>query len=519
VRDRLPDQSPARTNRRRAGHLHRHLEAVDEAPPDRDESVGVAEHPDPAPVRERPPHAWMVVEIPPLRQYSSAGAPSDQDGVMGADPPAVADEPTQDVGMRGAPEPVHLSCEHLVRRPVGQHDRPTRELDDRMDGRMMVTGERCEHLDPTVDRRESARCGVEQHPVKWVHGDRGYGRGMRVDVMTLPRALAQMGPLATSTERAGFDGMLFTEGGRTAYPAVTAAALAAPGLDMSTGVAVAFPRSPMITAQVAWELQELTEGRFRIGLGTQVRTHVVRRYGMSFERPGPRLRDYVLAVKACFAAFRGADLDHHGEFYELDFLTRQWSPGPIGPADPKVDIAAVNPWMLTMAGEVADGVHVHPIGEPGYLARHVVPGIAAGAALAGRDPGEIAVIVPATTIVGDTDAEIVQAREAARASLSFYGSTPNYAFIWDEAGFEGTTERIRSKQKAGDLAGMAAEITDDHLAVFCTEARWDDLADALIDKYDGIVDRLVFYNPAFDTPERFERYGAVARSISARTSN
>lgn len=337
--------------------------------------------------------------------------------------------------------------------------------------------------------------------------------------MTFPKPLAQMGPTAQRTEQAGFDGMLFTEGGRTAYPAVTAAALAAPGLEMSTGVAVAFPRSPMITAQVAWELQELTGGRFRLGLGTQVRTHVVRRYGVDFERPGPRLRDYVSAVKACFAAFRGEPLDHHGEFYDLDFLNGQWSPGPIEPPDPKVDVAAVNPWMLRMAGEVADGVHVHPIGEPGYLARHVVPKIAQGAALAGRDPSDIALIVPVTTIVGDDDAEIARARDMARGSLSFYGSTPNYAFIWDEAGFEGTTERIRAKQKAGDFGGMAAEITDDHLAVFCTEARWDDLADALIDKYGDTVDRLVFYNPAFDSPERFERYGAVARAISDRTAS
>jgi len=342
---------------------------------------------------------------------------------------------------------------------------------------------------------------------------------MRVDVMTFPRALAQMSALATRTEDAGFDGMLFTEGGRTAFPAVTAAALAAPGLEMSTGVAVAFPRSPMITAQVAWELQELTDGHFRLGLGTQVRSHVVRRYGVDFERPGPRLRDYVSAVKACFAAFRGAPLDHHGEFYDLDFLTRQWSPGPIAQGDPKVDIAAVNPWMLRMAGEVADGVHVHPIGEPGYLQRHVISGIAAGAARAGRDPDEVVVIVPVTTIVGDNDAEIDQSRDLARVSLSFYGSTPNYAFIWDEAGFEGTTERIRAKQKAGDMAAMAAEITDDHLSVFCTEAHWDDLADSLIAKYDGVVDRLVFYNPAFDTPEHFERYGSVARTISERTAD
>jgi probable F420-dependent oxidoreductase len=386
------------------------------------------------------------------------------------------------------------------------------------DDGVVVARHRSEDLDRAVDIRKPPAGGVEQDAVKLVHDRRDYGRTMRVDVMTVPRALSQMGALAQRTQQAGFDGMLFTEGGRTAYPAVTAAALAAPGLEMSTGVAVAFPRSPMITAQLAWELQELTTGRFRVGLGTQVRTHVVRRYGVEFERPGPRLRDYVSAVKACFAAFRGAPLDHHGEFYDLDFLTPQWSPGPIEQPDPKVDVAAVNPWMLRMAGEVADGVHVHPIGEPGYLERHVVPGIAAGAARAGRDPGDIAVIVPVTTVVGDTDAEIARGRDMARATLSFYGSTPNYAFIWDEAGFEGTTERIRAAQKAGDVAGMAAEITDDHLSVFCTEASWDDLADELISKYDGMVDRLVFYNPAFDTPERFERYGAVAREVSDRTA-
>lgn len=341
---------------------------------------------------------------------------------------------------------------------------------------------------------------------------------MHVDTMTPPRPLREMAEVAHRTSAAGFDGMLFTEAGRTAYPAATAAALAEPDLELSTGVAVAFPRSPMITAQVAWELQELTGGHFRLGLGTQVRTHVVRRYGVPFDHPGPRLRDYVLAVKACFAAFRGEPLDHHGEFYELTFLNRQWSPGPIDAPDPKVDVAAVNPWMLRMAGEVADGVHVHPIGEPGYLRRHVLPNVSVGADGSGRAAHEVALIVPVTTIVGDDDDSIARARDLARASLSFYGSTPNYAFIWDEAGFEGTTARIREHQKQGDVARMAAEITDDHLATFCTEATWDTLADRLIETYDGIATRLVLYSAAAADPETFQRYGEVARQVSTRTA-
>ena len=232
--------------------------------------------------------------------------------------------------------------------------------------------------------------------------------------MTTPQPLDKIGDLAQRVQAAGFSGLLFTETGRTAYLNAAVASQAAPGLELSTGVAVAFPRSPFVTAASAWELQEATGGKFRLGLGTQVRTHVVRRYGVEFERPGPRLRDYVRAVKACFAAFRTGKLDHHGDFYDLDFITPQWSAGPIDAPDPKVDIAAVNPWMLRMAGEVADGVHVHPLGEPGYIARHVVPNVAEGAAKSGRSPSDIAVIVPVMTIVGDTDEERAQgARDGA----------------------------------------------------------------------------------------------------------
>ena len=344
---------------------------------------------------------------------------------------------------------------------------------------------------------------------------RAYLGPVHVDAMTMPQPLGRIGAVAARVQAAGFSGLLFTETGRTAFLNAAVASQAAPGLELSTGVAVAFPRSPFVTAATAWELQEASGGRFRLGLGTQVRTHIVRRYGMPFERPGPRLRDYVLAVKACFTAFRTGTLDHHGEFYDLDFITPQWSPGRIAEPDPKVDVAAVNPWMLRMAGEVADGVHVHPIGEPGYLRRHVVPNIAAGAAKAGRSPADVEVIVPVLTVVGDTDAERDRERELVRASMSFYGSTPNYAFIWDEAGFDGTTARIREKQKVGDVAGMAAQITDEHIAVFATESTWDGLAAALRDRYDALATRLVLYNALAD-PERIERYGEVARQLQTR---
>ena len=147
-----------------------------------------------------------------------------------------------------------------------------------------------------------------------------------------------------------------------------------------------------------------------------------------------------------------------------------------------------------------------------------MPNVAEGAAAAGRDPSEIDLIVPVMCIVGDTDEELARDREEMRAMLSFYGSTPNYAFVWDDAGFEGTTSRVREKQKAGDMAAMAAQITDEHVAAFTTESSWDGLADALRAKYDGLATRLVLYNAIAErtrSPERFRRYGEVARQLMA----
>ena len=162
----------------------------------------------------------------------------------------------------------------------------------------------------------------------------------------------------------------------------------------------------MVTAATAWELAEATSGRFRLGLGAQVRAHILRRYGAEFDPPGPRLREYVLAVKDIFHSFRtGEPLAVDGEFYALSLLPPMWAPGPIECDDPPIDVAAVNPWMLRMAGEVADGVHVHPLNTPTYLTETVLPELGAGAARAGRNVDDLEVIVPAFLCVGDTEEE------------------------------------------------------------------------------------------------------------------
>lgn len=333
---------------------------------------------------------------------------------------------------------------------------------------------------------------------------------MRLDVMSAGGRLREVQDLARDVAGTGLDGIVLTEAGRTAYLSCAAAALAA-DVDILTGIAVAFPRSPMVSAQIAWELAEASGGRFRLGLGTQVRAHIERRYASAFDPPGPRLREYVQAVRACFRAFRGEErLAFEGRWWSMSLLPGQWSPGPIDQPDPPIDVAAVNPWMLRMAGEVADGIHVHPLNTVTYLRDTVLP----NATAAGRRPE---LIVPAFTAFGDTDEERNRWREMARMQVSFYGSTPNYAFIFDQLGFDGLTARIRERQKAGDLAGMAELVDDDVLAHFLTEGGWSDAARLLHDRYTGVADRVVLYFAGMAwTQDRatLERWGSVATELA-----
>jgi len=344
---------------------------------------------------------------------------------------------------------------------------------------------------------------------------------LKFDAMLPAQPLRRAGGLGRRAAEVGLSGLVVTEAGRTAYLTCGALAVAA-DIDILTGIAVAFPRSPMVTAATAWELAEASGGRFRLGLGAQVRAHIERRYGAQFDPPGPRMREYVLAVKQIFESFRsGAPLAVDGEFYALSLLPPTWSPGAIECADPPIDVAAVNPWMLRMAGQHADGIHVHPLNSPTYLNETVLPELAAGAARSGRRVEDLEVIVPAFLVVGDTEEVQRSWWEQARVQVAFYGSTPNYAFIFEQLDREGTTERLRERQRAGDIPGMAAVIDDDLLKEFTTVGAWDEMPDLIVSKYDGVATRVVSYFTGSDVvrdPTRFERWGDLARRVIAAAS-
>ncbi len=345
---------------------------------------------------------------------------------------------------------------------------------------------------------------------------------MNIDIMTGPNDWAGAAALARATQDAGFSGLLFTETSQVPWMQIAVASQAAHELFFTTGIAVAFPRSPMVTAQTAYELVGNTGGRFRLGLGSQVKAHVTRRYGAEFDRPAARLRDYVLAVKACFRAFDQEEkLAHDGDFYQLSLLPRDWSPRPHD-HETKVDISAVGSVMTRVAGEVADGVHVHPLHSMAYIENRLLPLLAEGASEGGRSAGDIDLMIPVFTVSGESAEEKARSAGAAKRQIGFYGTTPNYAFQFDDLGFDGTTGRLRDAMKAGDLDAMEAVITDEMLDHYAVVADWDDLADRLINRYRGVASRIVLYSAAGDLrsadggdDRNAGRWAEVARAVRA----
>ena len=342
---------------------------------------------------------------------------------------------------------------------------------------------------------------------------------MKIDLMVGSSRWADTATLAREVEAAGLSGMVFTETGQTPWLSIAAAATAAPSLTYSTGIAVAFGMSPMVAASLAWELADNTGGRFRLGLGSQVRAHVERRYGAEFDPPVGRMRDYIQAVKATLAAFRGdADLAHDGPHYKLSLLPDQWRPLSHGHGDIKVDVSAVGPAMCKMAGAVADGIHVHPVHSVHYLNTRLLPSVAVGAAAVGRDPSEVDLLIPSIIVPGDTPEERADLLMLARTRIGFYGATKNYAYQFDDLGFDGVSAELNRHLKAGDSAALAATITNEMLDEFAIVGRWDDIADRIIDRYGGVAERIISYLADEDIkrrPENLARWGEIAAAVGS----
>ena len=296
--------------------------------------------------------------------------------------------------------------------------------------------------------------------------------------------------LAQSAEAIGFDALWTSETQHDPFLPLTQVAASTTRLRFGTAVAIAFARSPLIVAHTAWDLAKQSDGRFMLGLGTQVQAHIERRFGMTWSPPVPRLREYVQAMRAVWTAWQtGGRLNFRGGEYQLTLMTPFFSPGPIDHPDIPIFIAGVGAPLCRLAGEVADGFHVHAYHTRQYLSEVVLPAIAEGVKKADRTREAIEIATMA--FVALSEAEIA----AQRQQIAFYASTPSYRPVLNLHGWGKVGEELSSLAARGKWDEMPGLITDEMLETFVIIGSWDDIAGKLRAKYDGLLDRVGLYRP------------------------
>lgn len=315
---------------------------------------------------------------------------------------------------------------------------------------------------------------------------------MEVDLYLYRPRLEEMAGRARQAEQGGFDGLFVAESTSDPFQNLAIASQNTDRVALGTSVALAFPRSPMLTAVSAWELQRATRGRHILGLGSQVRRHVERRFSAPFTPPVARLREYTRAVRHIWGAFQGEhSLDFHGDYYTLDYLPDAMNPGPLAAGPPPVYLAALGPLMFEAAAAVADGALIHPIHTLEYLRTVAEPAIARGLQQAGRSRGDFALSATVLCIIGEDTGDA--SREAVRRQFAFYASTPAYRPVLELHGWQSLSDRLRELVRHGEHDAMAGQVPDEILDTFCVVAgTWAEASDLTRRRYQGIADRVMF---------------------------
>lgn len=303
---------------------------------------------------------------------------------------------------------------------------------------------------------------------------------------------------ARRAEELGFDGLTAPEAGHDPFLPLVLAAEHTSRIALGTNVAIAFPRSPMVTAQLAWDLQALSGGRFQLGLGTQVKGHVERRYASTWTGPpGPRLREYVQCLQAMFESFQtGARPAFEGDHYRFTLMNPFFSPGPIEHPHVPIHLAAVNPYMARLAGELADGLRVHPIATFRYVDEVVRPAVAAGAAAAGRDPAAIELIGAPFLAVAADEAGVEAARHDIKQQIAFYSSTRTYHAVLEFHGWQDVGGELHRMSKDGRWKEMPDLITDEMLDEWAVVATAADLGATMAARCTGRFDTVSLTLPS-----------------------
>jgi probable F420-dependent oxidoreductase len=319
---------------------------------------------------------------------------------------------------------------------------------------------------------------------------------MKLDVGMRDYDLRAVAANAPKVEALGYDCLWTSETQHDPFLPLAVAATVTSSIKLGTSIAVAFPRSPMVLAYTAWDLQKASSGRFILGLGSQVRAHNQRRFSVKFESPGPKLREVVLALRAIWGCWQSdTPLKFEGRFYKFDLMTPFFNPGPIAHPKIPVYIAGVNRYMCEVAGEVCDGLHVHPFHSPRYLREYVHPAVDRGLRSSGRSRQDFTYATASFVITGETERERVRNAEAVRQQIAFYASTRTYEPVLATHGWEGVVPELHQRSLTGDWKGMASLITDEMLDTFAVSGTYDNIGTVLHERYSGLLDRIALYQP------------------------
>jgi probable F420-dependent oxidoreductase len=292
-------------------------------------------------------------------------------------------------------------------------------------------------------------------------------------------------------EKQGYDACWTRETNHDPFLPLLLAAEHTSRLELGTSIAVAFARNPMTVANLGWDLQSYSQGRFILGLGTQIKPHIEMRFSMPWSHPVARMREFVLALQAIWLAWKdGTRLRFEGEFYTHKLMAPMFTPEPQAFPAPKVFIGAVGEAMTEMCGEVADGMLAHSFTTRRYLCEVTMPAVHRGLRRAGRNRSAFQVACPVFVVTGDDDAELVAGAAGVRKQLAFYGSTPAYRKVLELHGWGGVATELHRLSLQGQWDAMGAVIDDEILDAFAVVAPADKVAAALRSRCDGVIDRV-----------------------------
>ena len=301
---------------------------------------------------------------------------------------------------------------------------------------------------------------------------------------------------ARKAEAAGYDAVWAAETSRDPFLPLLLAAEHTERIGLGTAIAVAFARSPMTLANTAWDLNGYSKGRFHLGLGSQIKPHIEKRFSMPWSHPAPRMREFISAMRAIWDCWQnGTKLDFRGDFYAHTLMTPFFNPGPSEYGPPKVFLAAVGEGMTRVAGEVADGMLVHGFTTELYLREKTLPAVLEGLKTSGRTRSDFELSYPAFVVTGETEEQMTAAATGTRRQIAFYGSTPAYRGVLELHGWGDLQPELNTLSKRGEWEEMGRLIDDDVLHAFAVVGKPDEVPGLLQKRFGDLVDRLNFYTP------------------------